>query len=62
MSSESLQLLRHRVKGTLQQIDAVIDMIEQMREMDPRGAAELADELAKSLEMIAQIVRTEARA
>lgn len=62
MSSESLQLLRHRVKGTLQQIDAVIDMIEQTRETDPQGAAELGDELAKSLELIAQIVRTEARA
>ena len=59
MSSDSLHMLRHRVKGTLQQVDAVIDMVEKTRATDPQGASELAQELAKSLELIAQLIRKE---
>jgi len=57
MSNEKIELLHHKVKGTLQQVDTVFGLIKRLTATDPTEAKELQEELARSLEAIASELR-----
>lgn len=54
MPNDDLSFIRHKVKGTLQQVDTVFELMLRLREANLQEAIDLKQELCASLERLAK--------
>lgn len=57
MSTNDLRLIRHRLKGTLQQVDMTFRLLEDLLQTDLAEAESLRETLVESLEKSARELR-----